>query len=330
MRDVRFVDRDTIYEITARTNGSEFLFDASPELAELIKGCIGRGQARYPVRLIAFVFLSNHYHMLVSADDARCLSDFLGFVNGNVAREVNRYNGRTGHVWGARFRAIPVSDEEAAQVGRLRYVLAHGVKEGIVRRVRDWRGASSARALLGECDGEVGDEFAGTWYDRVAAYAAGRRKSAVPEPSEFATSFPIELSPLPCWQHLSPEQHRARVAELVADIDGDPQDRGATDCGATDCDATGDLASPATPPADPGLDAAADGPRSPPERPKHSKRSRAPRVHAATKAVRELLCAALRELRLCYAEASRRYRAGELDVAFPAGTFRPGGGFVAF
>ncbi len=327
MRDVRFVDRNTIYEVTARTNGSEFLFPPTPELAELIKGCIGRGQARYPVRLIAFVFLSNHYHMLLSADDARRLSDFLGFVNGNIAREVNRYNGRTGHVWGARFRAIPVSDEEAAQVGRLRYILAHGVKEGIVRRVRDWRGASSVRALLGECDAGAGAgegaevaEFAGTWYDRVAAYAAGRRKSAGPEPSEFATRCPIELSPLPCWQHLSADQYRARIADLVTDIDGDSDG-----CGAAD-----GVAAPPVPPADPGLDPTADGPRGQPERPKHSKRSRAPRVHAATKAVRELICAALRELRRCYAEASRRYRAGELDVAFPAGTFRPGGGFVAF
>jgi hypothetical protein len=36
--------------------------------------------------------------------------------------------------------AIVVSDEEAAQVGRLRYILAHGVKENLVERVLDWPG----------------------------------------------------------------------------------------------------------------------------------------------------------------------------------------------
>ena len=318
MRDIRFVAPGTVYEITDRTNGGEFLFKPSTDLADIIKGCIGRALARHPVRLIAFVFLSNHYHMLISADDARQLAQFLGFVNGNIAREVNRFHDRTGHVWGRRFRAIPVSDEEAAQVGRLRYLLAHGVKEGIVRRVRDWTGASSARALLGE------DELAGTWYDRAAAYAAGRRKTNAHEPREFATRCAIALAPLPCWQHLSADQYRARVAALVADIDSDGAD-------GTRCDATHDLAPAEVPRLKVDVDALPDRPDrhgDPPERPKHIKRSPAPRVHAASKEVRDQMCEALRELRQAYAEASLRFRSGEYDVAFPAGTFRPAGGFV--
>ncbi len=319
MRDIRFVAPGTVYEITDRTNAGEFLFEPSADLADIIKGCIGRALARHPVQLIAFVFLSNHYHMLISADDARQLAEFLGFVNGNIAREVNRYHDRTGHVWGRRFRAIPVSDEETAQVGRLRYLLAHGVKEGIVRRVRDWTGASSARALLGE------DELAGTWYDRAAAYAAGRRKTNAHEPGAFAMRYAIELAPLPCWQHLSADQYRARVAALVADIDSDGAE-------ATRRDATHDLAH--TEAARLQVDGDAPPDRSDrhgdaPERPKHSKRSPAPRAHAASKEVREQMCEALRELRQAYAEASRRFRSGEYDVAFPAGTFKPGGGFVA-
>lgn len=35
-------------------------------------------------------------------------------------------------IWSDRYTAIPVSDEPAAQVDRLRYVLAQGVKEGLV------------------------------------------------------------------------------------------------------------------------------------------------------------------------------------------------------
>jgi hypothetical protein len=34
-------------------------------------------------------------------------------------------------------KAIPVSEQEAAQVDRLRYLLAHGVKEGLVAHARD-------------------------------------------------------------------------------------------------------------------------------------------------------------------------------------------------
>ena len=37
-----------------------------------------------------------------------------------------------------------ISDEEEMQVARLKYVLAHGVKEGLVARVEEWP-ASNAR-----------------------------------------------------------------------------------------------------------------------------------------------------------------------------------------
>ncbi|HEV7518931.1 MAG TPA: hypothetical protein VGR07_21775 [Thermoanaerobaculia bacterium] len=51
--------------------------------------------------------------------------------------------------WGRRYQAIPISEAEAAEVERLRYVLAHGCKEGLVEHLRDWPGVSAVRALLG-------------------------------------------------------------------------------------------------------------------------------------------------------------------------------------
>ena len=51
-------------------------------------------------------------------------------------------------IWARRYQAIVISDEEAAQVERLKYVLAHGVKEGLVDRPQDWSGAHSVEALL--------------------------------------------------------------------------------------------------------------------------------------------------------------------------------------
>ena len=59
------------------------------------------------------------------------------------------------------------------------------------------------------------------------------------------------------------------------------------------------------------------------------RRSRAPSVHADCRAVRKRMKEELRALRDAYLAASFRFRAGEWDVAFPLGTFRPGGGFVA-
>jgi hypothetical protein len=46
--------------------------------------------------------------------------------------------GWSGPVFERRYSMIPVSNEVAAQVDVLKYVIGHGVKEGLVERVVDW------------------------------------------------------------------------------------------------------------------------------------------------------------------------------------------------
>jgi hypothetical protein len=46
-------------------------------------------------------------------------------------------------IWSRRFQAIVTSSEEGAQVERLRYVLSHGCKEGLVARLAEWPGVHS-------------------------------------------------------------------------------------------------------------------------------------------------------------------------------------------
>jgi hypothetical protein len=74
--------------------------------------------------------------------------------------------------WGRRYQAIPISDEEAAQVERLRYVLAHGCKEGLVERLRDWPGVSAVRALLED------EPLEGYWFDCTREHRARRQGKA--------------------------------------------------------------------------------------------------------------------------------------------------------
>src|SRR6202022_4709352 len=76
----------------------------------------------------------------------RQLASFMGHFNSNLAREAGRLVRWREKFWGRRYQAIPISEEEAAQVERLRYVLAHGCKEGLVERLRDWPGVSAVRA----------------------------------------------------------------------------------------------------------------------------------------------------------------------------------------
>ncbi len=63
-------------------------------------------------------------------------------------------------------------------------------------------------------------------------------------------------------------------------------------------------------------------------RPEHTKKSPAPAVHAASKAVRKQMKEAYRLFVTAYREAAARLRAGDLTVDFPPGCFPPAGPFV--
>ncbi len=71
----------------------------------------------------------------------------MGYFNSKLAREVGRLTGWKQKILGRRYQAIVVSAEEAAQIERLRYGLAHGCKEDLVERPRDWPGVHGVLAL---------------------------------------------------------------------------------------------------------------------------------------------------------------------------------------
>ncbi len=205
--------------------------------------------------------------------------------------------------WGRRYQAIPVSEEEAAQAERLRYILAHGVKEGLVEQLRDWPGVSAVRALLGE------ETLEGLWFDRTREHIARRRGIAF-ERLDFATPYRLHLEPLPCWAHLSAEEYRKRIAEMVEEIEGQAalqrQLRGLAAKGA--------------------VAVLAQEPQAAPER---LKKSPAPLFHAASRKVRLELYEGYKYFIAAFRDAAASLRAGEPNVVFPAGSFPPVAPWVA-
>lgn len=292
----------SVVEVTVRTLQSQYLLCPSPALNEIVGGVLGRGQARHPVRCHAAVFLSTHFHLLLSVDDAKQLADFMQFVDTNLSKEINRLRKREGTAWGGRYRSIPVSEEEAAQVDRLKYLLAQSVKEGLVAHARDWPGVHCIREIL------AGEPIRGLWFNRTREFAA-RNRGEDSGRLQYATEEVFELTPLPCWAHLPPEVYRQRIAELMGEIESE---------------AAADLEKAGREPL--GVDGVL---RMDPEtRPERSKKSPAPLFHAATKAMRKALWEAYALFVAAFREASERLRSGDRNARFPVGSFPPGLPFV--
>jgi REP element-mobilizing transposase RayT len=214
---VRHYDPQTIYFVTSRTLQSRFLMAPSEKTNELIGGVLARAVRQCEVELFGYVFTSNHFHLMVRAPSAIAMSQFMQRLQSNIAVKVGRLVGWRGRFFARRYSAEPIVDE-AAQVERLRYILSHGVKEGLVSEVRQWPGLTCVHALL-----EGGTSSVQRWRNWTRCWEIEMDEGGCVD--RFADACPSEieslnLTPLPAWQGLNPNERGELVSRLVAEIDG--------------------------------------------------------------------------------------------------------------
>jgi REP element-mobilizing transposase RayT len=292
---VRHFEPQTIFFITSRTIQSRFLMAPSDKTNELIGGILARAVRQCQVELFAYVFTSNHFHLMVRAPSATAMSRFMQRLQSNIAVKVGRLVGWRGRFFARRYSAEPIVDE-GAQVERLTYILSHGVKEGLVSRCRQWPGLSCAQALLEE--GRASQHRWRNWTRRWEMEVDD--KVSVDRFSEECPSETekLELAPLPCWEALTPAERSSRVAKLVADIDAAAPNRTTNNT----------------------RHITAQDPHGSPLRTNHTPR---PKAHASTK---QLWTEAVRRYRCflsAFRQASRDWLSGVFDVEFPPHCFRP-------
>jgi len=306
-RRLRFLPPNSLVEVTTRTLQGRLLLQPNRRIAELCRGVLARAVRCYPVDIHAFVFLGNHYHLLLSVADSQRLAAFMNYLNSNLAREVGRAVGWRERFWGRRYQAIPVSGEEPAQVERLLYLLRHGCKESLVRRPGDWPGATSIQSLL------TGKPISGPWIDRSLEYELARRRRPF-DPLACLSRESFELAPLPCWRHLPPDACRARVTRLIREIERETARRlkqsGRTVLGAER--------------------AARQNPHRALTR--QLKKRAAPLIHAASQQARRAFRDAYRQFVHAFRSASQRFRSAqglqERFELFPLRSFPPPGPFI--
>jgi hypothetical protein len=121
---------------------------------------------------------------------------------------------------------------------------------------------------------------------------------------QFATTEIVTLSPLPCWEHLSPEQIRARVGAIVQRIE-ETAAKGREESGSAVLGATAVRA------------------QKPFDQPARPKKSSAPLFHAFTRRVRRELYEAYHLFLAAFRDAADRLRVGDRTARCPLGSFPP-------
>lgn len=290
----RMYDEEGIYFVTARTFQARMLLTPKPMVSEAMAGVLAKAVSLTGVRLYGFVAASNHVHLLVGARGA-ALSRFMQYLLGNVAKKVGRLAGWRGSFWQRRFSAEPVLDDEAL-VGRLKYILAHGVKEGLVETPEEWPGLSCLPLLRSEAPVKT----------KFFHWARRWQKGALREGGgdvwndAWAEEVALQVHPLPCWEGLSRERRLRAVDDIVEGIVAEGREAHARVRGAGEVIA-----------------------EEPQREPRYAKKSPRPLCHASTRERWKAFRQTLMDWVTAFRRASALYRAGDVAAEFPPWSFRP-------
>ncbi len=174
-RPLRIEFAGALYHVTSRGDGREAIFLDDDDrylflggLAEVVRDC------NWVVH--AYCLMDNHYHLLVETPEGN-LSKGMRQLNGVYTQRFNRRQGRVGHVFQGRYKAILVQ-KDSYLLELARYIVLNPVRAQMVRHPAEWPWSSyRATAGLGEAPvwlrtDDVLSAFAGQHRAAAAGYAA--------------------------------------------------------------------------------------------------------------------------------------------------------------
>ena len=196
--------------ITCRTAQAELLLVPSSELNEILGGVLARYAEAYDITLYAYIFLGNHYHLLVQGPEG-ALPRFAENLNREIAKRVNRLLTRKGFFWGRRYDDDITIEETDALEGLL-YIVTNPVKHGMVTQPRHWPGLSSYWQIVKNI------ELTFTFTHYTKYHVALRRSRVTGElvrRDDFQTIHTLRLAPLPIYRHLSSQERSSIIRNKI-------------------------------------------------------------------------------------------------------------------
>ena len=173
-----------------------------PEIVAICKGVLGYSLYihRKTIKLHHYVFLSNHFHLLLSSENTPSLAQFMCHFKSNLARELARVHDWHSTIWQGRYSSEEILDE-GGLTEVFKYITQNSVKESLVDHPSQWSGLHGYHQLVG------GEEVSGPWVDRTQLYWARQRKEDVTE-ADATTYYKVTLTIPPLWSHLELEAYQ--------------------------------------------------------------------------------------------------------------------------
>jgi putative transposase len=141
-RTPRNAKGNSIYHILNRANGREKIFKKEKDYESFLK-LLAETKEKYPMRILSFCIMPNHWHLVLYPEKDEDLSRFMRYL---THTHTQRYHAHYktigyGHVYQGRYKSFPVQkDNHFLQL--CRYVERNPLRAGLVEKAQNWKYSS--------------------------------------------------------------------------------------------------------------------------------------------------------------------------------------------
>lgn len=146
----RAIDDGLVYHALNRGNNRGEVFNDDGDREAFLEA-LDRTRSRYPLKLLGYCLMSNHFHLLLQPDTGQSISRILQSLTVAHTWRYHQRHQSSGHVWQGRFRSPVIQDDEHVLVV-LRYIEANPLRAALVADPGDYRWSSFQHHGMGRDD----------------------------------------------------------------------------------------------------------------------------------------------------------------------------------
>ncbi len=138
----RYIPHNSALFVTSRTE-TGLPIVATHVMNLIIWGILARAKITHAVKVCHFLFMYNHFHMLIVAEDPNDVPRFIGYVKQEIAHSINRMLGRRKRTIWADSYDIPILLTKNSAINSIQYIYTNPAKADLVDTISDYPGVSS-------------------------------------------------------------------------------------------------------------------------------------------------------------------------------------------
>ena len=142
-RSPRIIEGNIVYHVLNRANARMQIFEKEKDYLAFEKIII-EAKDRYPMRILAYCLMPNHWHFVLYPKENQDLASFMRWITLTHTQRwlVHRHMVGYGHLYQGRYKSFPVQkDDHFLQV--CRYVERNALRAKLIDRAESWRWGSA-------------------------------------------------------------------------------------------------------------------------------------------------------------------------------------------